>query len=275
MTCHRLDDDDALAVVMEAPDRHTRQCPDCNARLRGYHRIAGWIAAGTIGHRESRESRRRTLVQLLASARTASAPSALVQTLTQAPRPDEMPCKRVVPASIVRGARPWLAAIASAAIVVVALVAVMTRRDEPAVTIATGTSQPAAPPLNPAGASAIAGDASANASLDASRTPSSESPEGSHRRRGVTVTIEIPAQDAAIPAPATIDVSIDTTPPGARVLLNGAVLGTTPYRGSLPRSDHPLELAISRESYVDEVITIDPSRPVARQIRLVPIQQER
>jgi PEGA domain len=254
MTCHRLDDDGALAELMEAPDPHTQQCPDCSARLGSYRHIAGWIAEGKTGHRASEEWRRRTLAQLRASASAVSTPPALL---------------RVVPAVAVRGTRRWLAAfaIAAAAIVVVALVAVMAGRDETAVTIAMETNPPAAPPSVPASEPAVAADPSATASADALRTPSSGSPDGAHRRRGATVAIDLPA--------ATIDVSIDTTPPGARVLLNGAVLGTTPYRGTLPRSDRRLELAISRASYVDEVITIDASRPVARRIQLVPIQRDR
>jgi len=83
------------------------------------------------------------------------------------------------------------------------------------------------------------------------------------------VFIDIPSDDA------TVDVSIDTTPPGAKVVLDGVVLGTTPYRGKLPRSDRQLKLAISLADHVDEIVAVDASRPITRHVHLVPIEHDR
>lgn len=282
MTCHRLEDDGALADLMEAPDPHTQQCPLCSARLRGYHHIASWIAEGTTGHRAPEEWRRRTLAQLRAAVADPT-PSALLRVPTAAPRPEAIPpgpaAVRVVPASAPRRTR-WLAAfaIASAAIVALAVVAVMARSDEGGVTIAIGNDPPRAGSAPDVPVQTAGPDRRAHGP----GTTAGRGPDEPSQRRGVTVTIDLPSQDAPTPAAATpattptmVDVSIDTTPSGARLFLDGALLGTTPYRGTLPRSDRRLELTISSADHVDEVITIDASRPVARHIHLIPVKHDR
>jgi hypothetical protein len=334
MTCRRLEKRDLLARMVEKPDRHTRRCPDCSARVRGYQRIAGWIAEGKTSHRAPADWRHRTLAQLRAAASAGGAtPSASPQPRARAssslidatvPTPGwALPSRRPP-----RKARLVAAfALASAAIVVATLIAAMTRGEEP-VTIAIGTeptgSTPpgnarpphvpsqSAPSISPSGppsgersgspsgersgspSGERSGSPSGERSGSSSGAPSGEPPVGPSnpirraqgpntagpgpspgQRRGVNVTIDIPPSDPATPAQPTIDVSIDTTPPGARVLLGGTVLGTTPYRGTLPRSERQLKLAISLADFVDEVITVDASRPITRHLKLVPIQRDR
>jgi hypothetical protein len=368
MTCQRLEDRDLLAELVEAPDRHTQHCPDCSARVRGYQRIAGWIAEGKTSHRAPADWRRRTLAQLRAAASAAapgpsapSAPSAPPQPRTRAssplaevtgpdPAPDptradpERPDperldperSRALSSSATRRKPPLLAvfALASAAIIAIALVAAMTRSRGSTVRIAIGTEPtrspsiprpgepshspsiprpgepslspssppsvlpPDEPPPGPAVAPSI--DPSIDRSIDPSvgtrpptnpaashpprapnpirRTHGSTRPAGPPRddspgqRRGATVTIDIPPPDPVGPAQPTIDVAIDTTPAGARIALDGILLGTTPYRGTLPRSGRQLKLAIWLADFVDEVITVDTSRAITRHIQLVPIQ---
>jgi hypothetical protein len=307
MTCRRLEDRDALAELVEDPDRHTQHCPDCSARVRGYQRIASWIAEGRTNHRAPADWRRRTLAQLRAAASdAASAPSALPQPGPRAPSPlagatrsDPTRARRLPPSAPPRKARLLAAfAIASAAIIVVTLVALMTRGDESAVRIAIGTepkrvapsnepsakprlapstdrSQTESPPSSPV-ANEPAHPPHPIGRAQGSSTTDGPGPDDSPGQlRGARVTIDIPSAEPLSPVPPTIDVSIDTTPPGARVLLDGVILGTTPYRGTLPRSGLQLKLAIWLADFLDEVITVDASQSITRHIQLVPIQHGR
>jgi hypothetical protein len=318
MTCRRLEGRDSLADLVEAPDRHTQHCPDCSARLRGYQRMARWIAEGKTSHRASADWRRRTLAQLRAAASgraqlpsASSASSASGQSgaraqsggrapspLVEVTLPDPTRPRALVP-SVPPPSRARLLAVvalSSAAIVVVTLVAVMTRDGESTVQIAIGTDPARPSPISPPGEASISpsGDrpqadppsnpapsASAGSSQPigraqgASKTSGPGPDDSPGRRRGVNVTIDIPSADPAGSAQSTIDVSIVTNPPGAGVVLDGAVLGTTPYRGTLPRSERQLKLAISLADFLDEVITVDASRPITRNIQLVPIQRHR
>jgi hypothetical protein len=44
---------------------HIRQCPDCSEHLRGYERIAGWLAEGNTAYCASPNWKRRTLARVL------------------------------------------------------------------------------------------------------------------------------------------------------------------------------------------------------------------
>jgi hypothetical protein len=64
-----------------------------------------------------------------------------------------------------------------------------------------------------------------------------------------------PAPEPIVEAPQHGTVSIATTPEGAEVLRNGAVIGTTPMQLVLPAGEHTLELR--RSDFAPSVVPID------------------
>jgi hypothetical protein len=76
MTCNRLEDGDLLGDLTGTTgatratterselDAHVEHCADCRARLRGHQRVAGWIAAGTTGHRPPADWKAQTLARV-------------------------------------------------------------------------------------------------------------------------------------------------------------------------------------------------------------------
>jgi eukaryotic-like serine/threonine-protein kinase len=109
---------------------------------------------------------------------------------------------------------------------------------------------------------------------------------GMHRDDAAVATVSAaagPAQTAALvvarpdepPAPSAepaalpslIDVVVDSAPSGAEVLLGGAVQGTTPFAGRLPRG-RDVELVIRLAGYVDRTILVHPTAPVREHLTL-------
>jgi serine/threonine-protein kinase len=72
-----------------------------------------------------------------------------------------------------------------------------------------------------------------------------------------------------VPTPATVNVAIDSAPAGAQVLRAGAVLGTTPFRGTLPRRDGAITLVIRLVGYADKRVVVHPDHAVSERIELV------
>jgi hypothetical protein len=72
----------------------------------------------------------------------------------------------------------------------------------------------------------------------------------------------------ALAAPHSVAVAIDSAPPGASVLLDGAALGTTPYRGRLARSDRERRLTVHLAGYADHVVVAAPGQPVRERVLL-------
>src|SRR5262249_16101275 len=78
-----------------------------------------------------------------------------------------------------------------------------------------------------------------------------------------------PAPAAPAPAePQTVEVTVETTPAGALVLHGGALLGKTPFHGTLPRS-HDASLVLRLAGYVVRAIVVHPDRPVTEHVQLV------
>jgi eukaryotic-like serine/threonine-protein kinase len=123
------------------------------------------------------------------------------------------------------------------------------------------SEQRAAPaPVEPAAPGPGHGEASASSGPDAARTvPPQPSTKGGPRE----------------PAPRspdggdTVDVAIDSIPPGAQVVLDGTVLGTTPYHGALPRGDREARLVVRLAGYADKVVVARASQPTAERVTLV------
>jgi hypothetical protein len=67
----------------------------------------------------------------------------------------------------------------------------------------------------------------------------------------------------------TIDVAVDSAPAGAQVVLDGAVLGTTPYRGTLTRRDRDIKLVLRLAGYADRIVLARESQPISERVLLV------
>lgn len=65
-----------------------------------------------------------------------------------------------------------------------------------------------------------------------------------------------------------VDVVVDSAPSGAEVVLGGAVQGTTPFVGRLPRGDRDVKLIIRLAGYVDRTIVVHPTAPIRERVTL-------
>jgi hypothetical protein len=52
-------------------------------------------------------------------------------------------------------------------------------------------------------------------------------------------------------------------------VLDGAVLGTTPYRGALTRRDREVKLVLRLAGYADKVVLARESQPITERVTLV------
>jgi eukaryotic-like serine/threonine-protein kinase len=67
----------------------------------------------------------------------------------------------------------------------------------------------------------------------------------------------------------TVDVTVDSIPPGAQVVFEGTVLGTTPYHGTLPRGDREVRLELRLAGYADKLVVTRVSQPITERVKLV------
>jgi serine/threonine protein kinase len=72
----------------------------------------------------------------------------------------------------------------------------------------------------------------------------------------------------ATPRP-TIDVLVESVPRGAQVVLDGVVLGRTPYRGSLVRRTGDVALVLRLSGYADKTVTVRGSQSISERVKLV------
>jgi serine/threonine-protein kinase len=80
---------------------------------------------------------------------------------------------------------------------------------------------------------------------------------------------ETPAPPAELPTSlAVIDVVVDSAPSGAEVVLGGAVQGTTPFVGHLPRGDGNAKLLVRLAGYVDRTILVRLAAPIRERVTL-------
>jgi hypothetical protein len=61
---------------------------------------------------------------------------------------------------------------------------------------------------------------------------------------------------------------VESAPPGAEVLLGGAVQGTTPFVGRLPCGDRDVKLVIRLAGYVDRTLLVHPTAPIRERVTL-------
>jgi hypothetical protein len=52
-------------------------------------------------------------------------------------------------------------------------------------------------------------------------------------------------------------------------VLDGDVLGTTPYRGALPRRDREIKLVVRLAGYADRIVVARESQPIRERVALV------
>jgi serine/threonine-protein kinase len=212
-----------------------------------------------------------------------------------------------VPVAALRGRPRWpiaAVAIGLAAITIVTVTVVKRRHDdatvvaahpvEPAVP-ATAPAAPAQPP--PASAPAVSppqaspppgsvpapsatfaateGQAGAGPIKPAAPAPDRGDPRGAAGPDAAPTAPQPPSTASAPHAPPrsqgssdTVDVAVDSTPPGAQILLRGVVLGTTPYHGTLPRDDREARLVVRLAGYADKVVGVRASQPIAEHVTL-------
>src|SRR5439155_22566308 len=89
--------------------------------------------------------------------------------------------------------------------------------------------------------------------------------------RGTAPASEVPPERAVQlpPEPATVEVAIDSAPPGAQVVVDGTVVGTTPFHGRLPRRDRDVKLVIRLAGYIDRTVVAHASHPITERVKLV------
>jgi serine/threonine-protein kinase len=75
--------------------------------------------------------------------------------------------------------------------------------------------------------------------------------------------------------PANVELAIETTPPGAQVLLAGKGLGKTPFHGYLPRGDGNVTLVVRLSGYIDRTVVVHPDRAIRERVKLVPARGKR
>jgi serine/threonine-protein kinase len=187
------------------------------------------------------------------------------------------------------GRRRWPIAAFSAglaALTVLIVVLVMRRGDDvpvpvPRATEAAGSpsaAPPSAAPPSPSTGAEVAAPAAsapaAGAQPEPASPPAAGSPAAPEDRAAppapVTAPRDPPAPDPGGPrdAPDTVAVTVESAPPGAQVVLDGAVLGITPYRGTVARRDREGKLVVRLAGYADKVVIARESEPIAERVTL-------
>ena len=67
-----------------------------------------------------------------------------------------------------------------------------------------------------------------------------------------------------------IDISIDSTPTGADVLLDGVKLGKTPYKGSVKSVPHDMKLVLKLSGHKDKTLSVRGDAAITETVKLDP-----
>jgi hypothetical protein len=70
-------------------------------------------------------------------------------------------------------------------------------------------------------------------------------------------------------------VLVESVPPGAQIVVGGTVLGTTPFRGNLPRRTGEVAFILRLSGYADRTVTVRADQAVSERIRLVKTPERR
>jgi hypothetical protein len=68
--------------------------------------------------------------------------------------------------------------------------------------------------------------------------------------------------------PAMRDVDVESEPAGAQVSLAGAVVGKTPFHGTLPRRKGDVSLMIRLAGYADRTVTVHGDQAIHQRVKL-------
>jgi serine/threonine-protein kinase len=82
-----------------------------------------------------------------------------------------------------------------------------------------------------------------------------------------------PAPERSPEPPRTVEVTIESVPPGATVLQAGTVLGKTPFRGTLASSERDTTLVVRLRGYLDKTIVVRPDKTISKRVNLIVIPQ--
>jgi hypothetical protein len=66
-----------------------------------------------------------------------------------------------------------------------------------------------------------------------------------------------------------IEVEVESAPRGAQVVLDGAVVGTTPYHGTFPRHDRDVKLVLRLTGYADKTVLARGGQAIRQSVTLV------
>ncbi|HEX3478527.1 MAG TPA: serine/threonine-protein kinase, partial [Kofleriaceae bacterium] len=135
--------------------------------------------------------------------------------------------------------------------------------------------RPAEPAPAPAAAPPSTGPAAVSADRPAEPAPAPapaadkapDAPRTVPRLRSTAGAPREPAPHASGPAD-TIEVEVDSAPRGAQVVLDGNVLGTTPYHHTLPRRDRDVKLVLRLAGYADRIVVARGSQPIIQSVTL-------
>jgi serine/threonine-protein kinase len=150
------------------------------------------------------------------------------------------------------------ASAAFVAAVAIATVTIGMHRDDDAVAAVPAAAGPPQP-------AALAVAARPDEPRDAPPRPVAQTP--------APPALQTPRDEPPPPAepaepPALVEMVVDSAPSGAEVLLGGAVQGTTPFVGRLPRGDRDVKLVIRLAGYVDRTILVHPTAPIRESVTL-------
>jgi hypothetical protein len=74
--------------------------------------------------------------------------------------------------------------------------------------------------------------------------------------------------DPPSPPRVAVDADIESAPAGAEIVVDGEVLGTTPFHGQIPRSDRDVVLVIRLAGYLDRPIAVRATEPIHERVEL-------
>jgi hypothetical protein len=79
----------------------------------------------------------------------------------------------------------------------------------------------------------------------------------------------MPAPVTAKPPQERVDVTVESVPSGAQVVVAGKVLGKTPFHGTLPRRNGDVTVLVRLAGYVDRTVVVRAGQPLSEVIKLV------
>jgi serine/threonine protein kinase len=104
-------------------------------------------------------------------------------------------------------------------------------------------------------------------------TPGAAPPQPSAPSASPPAILQPPHPAPSTPHPdltaATVDVAVASVPEGAQIMFAGAVLGKTPFHGTLPHQDGDVTLVIHLAGYADGRVVVHADRAVNERIKLV------